>query len=512
MPQQVSIYRPQMRVPELQAPEIRRTGNAEALVQSIGQVSQAVEQERNRMRATKLGEARLQTATQLEELQFEAEKQPWDQRAAFFEQGAQRIRSDVEKGMGGDAVMRSAFAEDWGRSFLPRNMEVRHSARKGEIDHNGALLDDSLTVFARQASQSSDERLSQFVKDQAAVTIADAQQGGFITETEAGNRLREFARTVERNRVTAMIGDPSKGGPNAAVRALSDLNQFQNLREEDRLMLVGRAESKLQHQVTMAEAAASRADRARRRYGEELAKDGWDHIAKGTMSDDWLTESKATLDATDYRALVAATQGGGGANSSELIADTYRKLYVDGEDVSGDVLQGLRNRVITPDTAKTLLDENKQTQGVKSPARLGREYITTYLKPGELNPSIGAPERLANAMQEFDDTLRENPKMNAAQVRRLAAGISKRYSVINREAITVTLPTPRFADGERNTFDVRKTRAATVKNYLAKHGGDKDAMRRDPEYVREVRNIKLWEDARERAAAAARAADELEKE
>jgi len=496
----------------LEAPRIPATGNWQALAEAAGQVSQAVEQERNRMRATKLGEARLQTATQLEELQFEAEKQPWDQRAAFFEQGAMRIRAEAEKGLGGDAVMRSAFAEDWGRSFQPRNMEVRHSARKGEIDHHGALLDSSLTVFARQASQAGDQRLAQFVKDQAAVTIADAQQGGFITETEAGNRLREFARTVERNRVTAMIADPSKGGPNGAVRALSDLNQFQNLREEDRLMLVGRAESKLQHQVTMAEAAASRAERQRRIMGDQLAKDGWDHIAKGTMTDDWLTESKATLDSSDYRALVAATQGGGGADSSELIADTYRKLYVDGEDVSGDVLQGLRNRVITPDTAKTLLDENKQTQGTKSPARLGREYITTYLKPGELNPAIGAPERLANAMQEFDDTLRENPKMSAAQIRRLAAGIAKRYSIINREAITVTLPTPRFAAGERNSFDIQKTRAATVKNYLAKHGGDKEALRRDPEYVREIKNIKLWEEARENAAAAARAAEEAEKE
>lgn len=493
-----------MRVPELQAPQIQRTGNAEGLVESIGLAANEYEKQKSRERTRILNENRLEATTKLEELQFEAEKLPWDQRAAHFQAGANALKAELDKRTGSDSALKEAFANDWGQLYLPRNSQVRFSARKGEIDHNVAVLDQTTTVFARQAAQASDPREAQFIKDQAALAIADAQHGGFLNEVEAGDRLRGFARGVERNRARALI----EANPIAGLKSLQDTSQFQNLQEEDRLMLVDRAQSELQHRAAMADAAANRSERQRRIMGDQLAKDGWDLIAKGEMTSEWMTNAKATLDSNDYKALVSATQSGGGKDAANLVADAYEKVYLTGEDVGSDVIQGLRNRTLSPETASKLLEENKQTQGVKSPAQQGRTFITTYLKPSELNPAPGAPERLAGAMQEFDDQLRANPKLGAMEMKKLANDIVKRYSIVNRDEITVTLPTPKFAVGDRNTFDVPKTRAAIAKNFLAKHGGDKASRDKDPDYIRELRNLKLWEDARKRAAEAAAAASE----
>lgn len=503
MAQRVSIYRPQMRVPVLEGPRIQEVDVSSGVLSAANDLEQSA----NRMRATRLNEARLNATKQLEDLEFEAEKQPWEQRHKFFEDGASRIRKDLDGGIGRDGVLRQAFEDDWQKLYLPRNSQVKYSARKGEIDHNLAVVDESMTTFARQAAQAGDERQAQFFKDQAAVTIADAKQGGFLTDVEAGNRLREFARGVERNRARSLI----EANPVMGLKSLQDTGKFQNLREEDRLMLVDRAQSELQHRASMAEASANRAERARRIMGDQVAKDGWDLISQGQMSPEWLTENRATLDSTDYKALIQANQSGGSKDASDLVADAYQKLYVDGEDVSGDVIHGLRNHTISPDTARGLLEENKQTQGIKSPKMAAKEFITTWLKPGELNPAPGAPERLAGAMAEFDETMRTNPKLGAGEVKKLANDIVRRYSIVNRDQITVTLPTPKYAVGERNTFDIPKTKAAIARAYLNRHGGDKEKRNRDPEYIRELRNLKLWEDARTRAAAALAAAEEKDK-
>lgn len=501
MAPRVSIYRTQLRVPSYQAPSVPELDVSSGVLSAANDIEQTA----NRLRAGRLNEARLNATKQLEDLEFEAERQPWEQRAKFFEDGAARVRAEVEGStIGSDRTLRSAFEDDWGKLYLPRATQVKYSARKGEIDHNIAVLDESMTVFARQAAQATDERQAQFIKDQAAISIADAKAGGFLTDVEAGDRLRGFARGVERNRARSLI----EANPIMGLKSLQDTSQFQNLHEEDRLMLVDRAQSELQHRAAMADAAANRAERQRRIMGDQLAKDGWDLIAKGEMTSEWMTNAKATLDSNDYKALVSATQSGGGKDAANLVADAYEKVYLTGEDVGSDVIQGLRNRLISPETASKLLEENKQTQGVKSPAQQGRTFITTYLKPSELNPAPGAPERLAGAMQEFDDQLRANPKLGAMEMKKLANDIVKRYSIVNRDEITVTLPTPKFAVGDRNTFDVPKTRAAIAKNFLAKHGGDKASRDKDPDYIRELRNLKLWEDARKRAAEAAAAASE----
>lgn len=503
MAPRVSVYRPQLRVPVLEAPRIQEVDVSSGVLSAANDLEQTA----NRMRAGRLNEAKLNAAKQLEELEFEAEKQPWETRAKFFNDSAARIRGEIEKAsIGSDRALRDAFGDAWGQMYLPRSSQVRYSARKGEIDHNLAVLDESMTVYARQAAQAGDERQASFIKDQAAVAIADAKTAGFLTDVDAGDRLRDFARGVERNRARALI----EANPITGLKALQDTGQFMNLREEDRLMLVDRAQSELQHRAAMADAAANRAERARRIMGDQVAKDGWDLVTKGQMTDAWLNENKATLDSNDYKALLTATQAGGGKDQSDALVNLYEKIYVTGEDVGGDVVQGLRDKLFSPETAAKLLDENKQTQGVKSPARSAREYIATSLKPGELNPAVGAPERLAGAIAEFDEFMRLNSKASAVEVDKRARDIVKRYWVINKDQITLTLPAPRFAVGERNAYDIPKTKAAIAKAYLAKHGGDKTARDRDPEYVKELRNLKLWSTAQDQARRAAEAAKQAE--
>jgi hypothetical protein len=361
------------------------------------------------------------------------------------------------------------------------------------------VLEESTTVFARQAAQASDPREAQFIKDQAALSIADAQQGGFLTEVEAGDRLRDFARGVERNRARSLIeDDPSQG-----LRALNDLSKFQNLREEDRLALVDRAENKIQHRVAMADHAAVVGERNRRIMGDQIAKEGADLLAKGQMTEAWLETNRRVLDGSDYRVIRHEMQNGGGTDSASVTADLFDRLYVKGEDIGPDAINAMRTGTLSVDSAKSLLNENKSTQDIQSPRRQGLAYITTSLKVSDANDDPVAAQRLANAVASFNQQMREDPKQDPIALSRT---LVKTQALLQWDQMNVLRPLPKHAVGDRMTFDVKAARAATAAQFLKKHGGDRAKAAADPDFIREGKLINDWEAARKRLQAANEAA------
>ena len=479
-----SIYTPRLRVP---VPEFARDPGVD-VSSGLNEAAQALQQVAKQRDATSIIQARAQAAMRLSDLEDEAQRQPWQERAAFFERGANSILTDISKGFVKDSRSRlaEAFQDDWAAMYAPRRAEVKHSAFLGERDQNRATLDQSLDTFAKQAAQARSDVEAEGVRIQAVKQIADMQGGGWITAEEAGEQVRGFARRLDQNRANALIKDD----PNAAMLALTDSTKFAGLREEDRLVLQGRAESRLQHEAAMADHAAVVAQRNRKLAGDELAKEGFDLLAKGQMTEEWLTKNRPILDTSDYRMLREGTQRGGGTDSAAALSGIFKKLYIDGEDVGNDVLTAMTTGSLSVESAKSLLDENKSLQGLESPIQQGRKYVAGALKVSEINPDPAAAQRLANAMASFNQQMREDPKQDPME---LARSVVKTNAIVSFQDFTLVKPLPKYAVGTRQSLDVKASRVATKKAYLQKHGGDEALLKQDPDYLRELRNLKEWE-------------------
>lgn len=476
----------QIRVPVLEAPTVQRVDVSSGLL-AAADAAREIEVRRASLKANEL---RLGAVSKLADAQLEAEKQPFDQRTTFFEGRANEIKKDLTQNLGMfDGEVKSRFEADWSQVYLTYNVDVKQSARKGEIDHHSAVLDDTLTTLARQAAQMPDERQSAMMVEQAGRSIAVAQHGGILSETEAGARLREFSRGVEKNRVVALI-DKS---PNEGLRALQDTAKFQSLKEEDRLMLLSRAESKIQHQAAMADHAANRALRSRREMGDQAAKDGFDLLAKGQLTEEWMNQNKLMLDTSDYRMLRDSMQGGGSPDSKEAFLDIHTGIYVEGVDKSQDILGYFKRGDISPQTAKAMLDENKDA----SPVKRAKSYLATALKPSDLNQNPDHARAYAEAMVEFDRLWSENPKQDPDT---LARQVLKRNSMAPDVSLSRRLPSPKFIVGDRSALDTQKTERNVAAFFMKKHAGDKARVKADPEFRREMQILQEWKADQERQA------------
>lgn len=288
--------------------------------------------------------------------------------------------------------------------------------------------------------------------------------------------------------------------PFSAIQAIQTDKRFTTLDPDKLEALIRGSESAIQHKAAMADHAAAMSERNRRLIGDQVAKEGFDLIAKGQMTEDWMTANQRVLDTSDYRMLRNGMQEGGGTSSAGALSDLYKRIYVDNVDASGEILSAMRLRTITTTEGQRLLNEN---QGA-TPVKRAKAYVTQYLQPTDANPDPAAKQRFAEAIAEFDRFFAEDPKQDPMD---LASKIVERNAIINLQNTALVAPLPDHAVGGRTDFNSKATMAATTRAFMAKHGNDQAAVAADPAFKRELNKIKIWSDAiaRQKAAAAQRA-------
>jgi len=283
--------------------------------------------------------------------------------------------------------------------------------------------------------------------------------------------------------------------PFQALQSLQADPRFTTLDPDKLESLIRSSESAIQHKAAMADHAANQSLRARKEMGEQAAKDGFDLLAKGQLTEEWMTQNKRMLDTSDYRMLRDSMQEGGTPSSREALIDLTAKVYTGGADASEDILSAWRRNDIKANEAKSLLNENKDV----SPVKRAKVFLSTALKPSDLNPTPGAPQAYAEAMAEFDRLWAENPKQDPDA---LARQVLKRASLIDSQSLAITrrLPSPKFIVGDRNALDVRTTERNIAAYFMKKHGSDRAKVKSDPEYRREMQILQEWKSDQERQA------------
>lgn len=479
MAQRVSIYRPQLRIPVLDAPRFESGQNARELTGAIGLGLEAHDrqqkEEAQTWTAMQVASARRQWSEKIQKAHDEGEV--GDGFANQTEAEFQKYRQEALKGapnahakrmvtLGLEGVQNDVFA-DAGRI----EAKARMSRVVGQVEKT---LNDWGNVLQRDPSQ---------------IDKAWEETGATVAGLSVPVEIKQKLENQRGSLALWAIQGAGRDDPSKALQLLNSgkYDKF-NLDADRRNALVSFLDGRIQHQAAMADHAAVVAERNRKLAGDQIAKEGFDLLAKGQMTEEWMNENRRTLDTADYRMLRQGMQEGGGTDNAEALAKLYTDIYIDGIDTSQNIVAGMRRGAITAQTAKSLLDENKAV----TPAKRARAFIAQYLKPSDLNPAPGAPQAFAEAMAEFDRFYAQDPKQDPME---LARKVVQRNAVVQFDRMTVVKPLPKYAVGGRQDLDVKGTKAATYNAFLAKHNGDKAALAKDPEYLREARSIKEWEEA-----------------
>lgn len=296
--------------------------------------------------------------------------------------------------------------------------------------------------------------------------------------------------------------------PFQALQALQSDERFTTLDPDKLESLIRSSESAMQHKAAMADMAANRARRARQDMGEAAAKQGFDLLASGKLSEEWMSANAPLLDTSDYRMLRQGMVDGGSPGSKDAIVSTFQKIYVEGLDASQDIMASFRRNELSASEAKSLLNENKDI----SQARQARLYLMSAMKPSDVNPNPAHQIASAEAKAEFERLFAENPKQDPMSLARL---VLKRYAVVDPQSLSISrrLPSPKFlGDNNRASLLVPANVAATERNiaafFMKKHGGDREKVKSDPDYRREMSVLREWKvDAERQASIRAAARD-----
>jgi hypothetical protein len=285
--------------------------------------------------------------------------------------------------------------------------------------------------------------------------------------------------------------------PFQALQSLQTDARFTTLDPDKLESLIRSSESAIQHKAAMADHAAAQSERNRRLMGDQVSKEGWDLLSKGQMTEEWMDQNRSTLDSSDYKMLRQGMTQGGSITSRAVQLKLLQDVYTNGVDASGDILAAARRGDLDMADARSLLNENQAA----TPAKKAKSFITQYLKPSDINPSAVQAQSYAEAIAEFDRLYAEDPKQDPLD---LARKVVQRNALADMQNITAVapLPSPQYTVGNRNELDIKATKKKIWDAFKKKYNGDQAAMKQDKDFLREMRNLKAFEDAYTRNAAA----------
>lgn len=233
---------------------LRRAG-----AQGVEIFGNIVEKQERARKLAYMNQLEMDTHKELTDLQIAADRDTDFQNAPHrFRDGAKKVREKYLNSIPNDEL-KQEFGIMFDRMLLPKDVEVRRSAFKREVDHGQFQLELALDQYATAMvnSKNDAERFqTQQLADQA---IARATAAGFIREDDAYKKRRGFLSKIDEINVRQML--INDGGVETAVQALWDPSRFSNLTEEKRLQLQTAAQNRLTAVMTKRDIAERRAER-----------------------------------------------------------------------------------------------------------------------------------------------------------------------------------------------------------------------------------------------------------
>jgi hypothetical protein len=267
-----------------------------------------------------------------------------------------------------------------------------------------------------------------------------------------------------------------------AVEALSADDRLQLMEATERMRLADDAR------------AHTLAESAERDLQDQTSKQGDALVANGELTAAWIEANRERLSAEDFRYFYGALRNPPGAESGPANVEVYADLRERaglGQDIRDEARAALQKAQIRVQDYNTLTSEvesgrpNWYTRGV--------QFISTAAAVSDLNPEVGAANRKANMLDDWQEWAARNPKASDADAQKAYRQIVREYALVDVEQMLITQRAPTYLVGDRRAPDLAATEAATVQ---ALQRGDIDEV----EAARQAALIDEWRRILGRAA------------
>ncbi len=236
---------------------------------------------------------------------------------------------------------------------------------------------------------------------------------------------------------------------------------------------------------------------------EEANKTGYDLLAKGELTMEWVDKNRHLMDDGDYKYFKEEAVSGGTFSTVKanpaVYMDFMNRINA-GEDVTKEMSSALR----VGQLEKTWWDQLTKAK-VDKRFEDADDYLTTAMKvENEFNPA--AQKMAANARMQFEQWKENNPEATRKEAIIEAQAIVEDSSLVRGKLDKISTPKPRHIVYKGDEVDVNQTMALTNKEYRKLHNVPVDAtpkeaidiLKLDPNYLEQVRIIKQWKEMQSR--------------
>lgn len=331
-----------------------------------------------------------------------------------------------------------------------------------------SVLETSLQGAA--ADYNDPEKLNHYLNRGSAVIQSRANRMGMDEESVA------LAQGKFRNDLAAtaiQMMTPSEQMDVLSKQGLADM-----LEPAKRQALHRQAIEGQEAQIRMQLAKEDRARREQERYEkvmlEEATKEGDNLLANGELTEEWIEANRDNLGASEYRHFYKQLREGANLNTDPQHYANLRIRVSQGDDVREEARESVRRGSLSLtdyDKLITASERNAPLSSVPNVYKRGSEYIRNSLRVSDMNPDPAAAQRLASALDDWNEWVSDNSSATAAESREQYKRITEEYALIDYEQMTLTKRLPRFASATRSNMDLDQIRIAEEQTVVAFQAG-----------------------------------------
>jgi hypothetical protein len=249
-------------------------------------------------------------------------------------------------------------------------------------------------------------------------------------------------------------------------------------------------------------------EKAQEEESDLLKKDLFKLSAEGRLTPSIVEASRHRLEYRDYKDLFSTAKESNPITDGAVYGNLVNRMN-NGEDISEDLrIARFNNKSLSNEDYEKLADKNK-TKGVGAsldkPVDEGRNFLLGFLGSSAEILSIAESQTMARAERDYNTRIADFIDLNHREPTRaealdIADEIGARYNLVQTDKHAGTLPKPKAMPIDVKTKMSQLTREAldkveadTMKLFMEKHNGDKEAVINDPKFIEELKLLKAFE-------------------
>lgn len=286
------------------------------------------------------------------------------------------------------------------------------------------------------------------------------------------------------------------------------LNLRDSISPEVRAKVDRKLISDIKNEIFIDDKAREQEERDQEEKSEILKKDLYKISAGGALTPSEVEESRHNLDYQDYKDLLTIAKEANPITDGNVYGNLVNRIE-NGEDISEDLrIARFNKKALSNEDYEKLSDKNK-TKGIGAsldePVQEARDYLLGFLGSSAEALSMAESQTMARAERDYNTRIADFIKSNDRNPSRVEAldiadEVGGRYNLVQTDKYAGTLPKPKAMPidlkvkmSQLTPESLDKVEADTLKSFMEKHNGSKEAVMSDPKFIEELKLLKAFE-------------------